>query len=71
MSPVAADVGSPLSVRVTASKAGFTDGVATSNPTAAVQPASVPSVVAGAPTIKGKADGRQDADRQAGLVVTG
>ena len=53
--PVAADVGSPLAVRVTASKSGFSNGVATSSPTSAVAPATVLSVVAGAPTITGKA----------------
>ncbi len=49
--PVAADVGSPLAVRVTASKSGFSDGVATSLPTAAVQGVMTP----GTPTIVGTA----------------
>ena len=40
---------------VTGTKANWNSGSATSGPTAAVTPASVPSVVAGAPTIKGKA----------------
>jgi hypothetical protein len=48
----AADLGMQLSVRVTASKTTFADGIATSAATGAVQPAAL-SV--GAPTIKGKA----------------
>ena len=49
--PVEADVGSQLTVRVTASKAGFTDGVATSAPTTAVQGVMTP----GTPSITGTA----------------
>ena len=51
----AADVGKQLTVTVTGTKANWNSGSATSGPTAAVAPAEVPSVVAGAPTIKGKA----------------
>ncbi len=51
----AADVGKQLTVTVTGTKASWNSGSATSSPTAAVTPAEVPSVVAGAPTIKGKA----------------
>ncbi|KQW43086.1 hypothetical protein ASC77_22635 [Nocardioides sp. Root1257] len=50
--PVATDVGQTLSVRVTAVKAGFTSGTATSGPTAAV---GLGTLVRGTPTVAGKA----------------
>ena len=52
---VAADAGSLLSLRVTGSKAGFASGTATSNSLGPVVVPPTPKVVAGAPTIKGKA----------------
>jgi hypothetical protein len=56
--PVAADVGTLLSVKVSATKAAYTPANATSaavGPVAAADPPPTPKVVAGAPTIKGKA----------------
>jgi Zn-dependent metalloprotease len=52
---MASDVGKQLTVTVTGTKANWNPASATSGPTSAVTPASVPSVVAGSPTIKGKA----------------
>ena len=49
--PVEADVGSQLAVRVTASKAGFSNGIATSASTTAVQGVMTP----GTPSITGTA----------------